>query len=160
VYAEALAQELSGMVREHAGEQHYSFLGPVTVAFEQDAELETGRFRVRSAAVAAATPAEPTDGSARDGRQPWLEVGSTTYPLAGAVTRVGRGTDSDLRIDDPGISRDHAEFRRDGTEVTVVDNGSTNGVTVDGRRVQEARLGDGARVVLGSTTLVFHAAER
>jgi pSer/pThr/pTyr-binding forkhead associated (FHA) protein len=40
--------------------------------------------------------------------------------------------------------------------VTVVDLGSTNGVVVDGERVTEARLRDGTRILLGSTTLVFH----
>jgi pSer/pThr/pTyr-binding forkhead associated (FHA) protein len=40
--------------------------------------------------------------------------------------------------------------------VTVVDLGSTNGVVVDGERVEQARLRNGSRVVMGSTTLVFH----
>ena len=46
------------MVREHAEEQGYAFIGPVTVAFERDDELPTGLFQVRSAAVAGATAAE------------------------------------------------------------------------------------------------------
>jgi hypothetical protein len=49
VYAEALGSELAAMVREHAEEQGYAFIGPVTVAFERDDELPTGRFQVRSA---------------------------------------------------------------------------------------------------------------
>ena len=40
--------------------------------------------------------------------------------------------------------------------MTVVDLGSTNGVVVDGERVSEARLREGTRIVLGSTTVVFH----
>ncbi len=51
------------------------------------------------------------------------------------MTRIGRGDDTDLRIDDPGISRHHAELRRSGGDVTIVDLGSTNGVVVDGQRV-------------------------
>ena len=35
-YAEALGSELASMVSEHAEEQHYAFLGPVTVTFERD----------------------------------------------------------------------------------------------------------------------------
>jgi pSer/pThr/pTyr-binding forkhead associated (FHA) protein len=91
---------------------------------------------------------------------PWVEVGSPTYALARPTTRIGRGTESDLRIDDPGISRIHAELRRSGGDVTVVDVGSTNGVVVDGERVEQARLRDGSRVLLGSTTLVFHQGGR
>jgi hypothetical protein len=159
VYAEALGQELAAMVREHAEEQRYVFIGPVTVTFELDEELPTGRFQVRSAAEAGATAAESSTGvpaSSTGTGVPWVEVGSTTYALARAVTRIGRGADTDLRIDDPGISRNHAELRRSGGDVTVVDLGSTNGVVVDGQRVGEQRLKDGARVQLGTTTMIFH----
>ena len=163
-YAEALGGELAAMVSEHAEEQRYAFLGPVTVDFERDDELETGRFRVRSAALAGAVPAQtqagpPAEGATSSG-VPWLEVGSTTYQLRSAVTRVGRGTDSDLRIDDPGISRHHAEIRQQGGDVLIVDVGSTNGIVINDERVEQARLRDGTRIVLGNTTVVFHAGDR
>ena len=160
-YTEALGSELASMVSEHAKEQHYAFLGPVSVTFERDDGLETGRFHVRSEAVAGAVAADPSRGSGagRTGN-PWLEVGSTTYALTGPTTRIGRGNDTDLRIDDPGISRNHAEVRQQGGDVTIVDVGSTNGIVINGRRVQQARLDDGAAVVLGSTTLIFHAGTR
>jgi len=163
VYAEALAAELAAMVREHAEEQRYAFIGPVTIDFERDDELPTGRFQVRSSAVAGATANEsatsvPAAGAG--GATPWVEVGSTTYALSRAVTRIGRGGDTDLRIDDPGISRNHAELRRSGGDVTIVDLGSTNGIVVDGRRVDELRLRDGAQVRLGSTVLTFHEGAR
>jgi FhaA, N-terminal domain/FHA domain len=163
VYAEALGSELAAMVREHADEQGYAFIGPVTVAFERDVELPTGRFQVRSAATAGATANEsatsvPSGGSGT--ALPWVEVGSTTYALSRPVTRIGRGSDADLRIDDPGISRNHAELRRSGGDVTIVDLGSTNGIVINGRRVDQERLRDGAEVRLGSTTLTFHQGAR
>ena len=172
VYAEPLGAELSDMVREHADEQGYAFVGPVTVDFELDEELPTGRFQVRSAAVAGVTdaarghdgpaPAGPAPGATTATAQglPWVEVGATTYALARPVTRIGRGADTDLRIDDPGISRHHAELRISGGDVTIVDLGSTNGVVIDGERVEQAWLRDGTSVRLGSSTLVFHAARR
>jgi hypothetical protein len=156
VYQEALSGELADMVREHAEEQRYAFIGPVTVEFDRDEELSTGRFQVRSAAVAGATARADDTLSVGGTDLPWVEVGSTTYALSRPTTHIGRGTEADLRIDDPGISRRHAELRRSGGDVTVVDLGSTNGVVVDGERVEQARLRDGSRVVLGSTTLVFH----
>jgi hypothetical protein len=156
VYEEPLRGELSDMVREHAEEQGYAFIGPVTVDFDRDEELPTGRFQVRSAAIAGATPRADDTLSVGGTNLPWVEVGSTTYALSRPTTRIGRDTEADLRIDDPGISRRHAELRRSGGDVTVVDLGSTNGVVVDGERVDEARLRDGSRVTLGSTTLVFH----
>ena len=94
----------------------------------------------------------PAAGGARGSR--WA---ATTYALRTPVTRIGRGADTDLRIDDPGISRHHAELRQLGGDVTIVDLGSTNGIVVDGSGSTQARLRDGAQVRLGSTTLVFHA---
>ena len=156
VYADTLGTELASLVREHAEEQHYSFHGPVTVELVHEDDLSTGQFRVRSAAVAGAVPADP--GRVHDNRAaPWLEIGATTYALTGPTTRIGRGNDTDLRIDDPGISRNHAEIRQQGGDVMILDAGSTNGVLVDGHRVQQARLRDGARIQLGNTTVVFHA---
>lgn len=160
VYREALGEELAAMVREHAEEQGYAFIGPVTVEFSQDDELPTGRFQVRSKAVAGAQGRQDDTLSSAGQDVPWVEVGSTTYALARSTTRIGRGSDTDLRIDDPGISRNHAELRRSGGDVTVVDLGSTNGVVVDGERVQQARLRDGTRIQLGNTTLVFHQGGR
>jgi hypothetical protein len=161
VYADALRAELASMVKEHADEQHYSFLGPVKVSFERDDALETGRFRIRSAAVAGAVAADPSRaGGSRRADSPWLEVGGTSYGLTSSRTVIGRGSDTDLRIDDPGISRHHAEVRHQGGDVTIVDLGSTNGIVVDGQQVQQARLADGAKVVMGTTTLIFHAGTR
>ena len=160
VYREALAEELSAMVREHADEQGYAFIGPVTVDFVLAEELPTGRFLVQSKAVAGASGRDHDTVTHAGKDVPWVEVGSTTYALARPTTRIGRGTESDLRIDDPGISRIHAELRRSGGDVTVIDVGSTNGVVVDGERVEQARLRDGSRVLLGSTTLVFHQGGR
>ena len=58
---------------------------------------------------------------------------------------VGRGTEADVRINDPGVSRRHVEFvvdrpsRRDSPSIEVRDLGSTNGMLVDGHRVTAGR---------------------
>src|SRR4051794_6156491 len=51
-WAEQLGNELAAMVKEHATEQGYSFVGPVTVALERMDEVDTGTFRVRSGVLA------------------------------------------------------------------------------------------------------------
>jgi hypothetical protein len=155
-YEKPLAEELAGLLREHADEQRYAFLGPVSISFERDEHLETGRFLVRSAAVAGATARDGAPGTPGE-NTPWLEVGSLTYALRPGTTTVGRGNEVDLRIDDPGISRHHADLTRGGGDVTLADRGSTNGVLVDGQRVSTVRLHDGARIQLGSTLVTFHA---
>ena len=58
-------------------------------------------------------------------------------------------------LSDPNASRRHAEVRRDGTAFWIVDLGSTNGLEVNGKRTQRAKLSDGDRVTIGTTELVF-----
>jgi pSer/pThr/pTyr-binding forkhead associated (FHA) protein len=74
---------------------------------------------------------------------------------------VGRGGDADLRINDPGISRTHAQFVVTGSgsslRVRIVDLNSTNGILVDGRKVTEAELGDGSRIDMGKTAMLIYA---
>jgi pSer/pThr/pTyr-binding forkhead associated (FHA) protein len=74
---------------------------------------------------------------------------------------IGRGTEADLRINDPGISRRHAEIRVHGSgtaaQIEIVDLGSTNGIVVDGHKVREAALQEGTRIEIGSTRMLVHA---
>lgn len=77
--------------------------------------------------------------------------------LPGAV--IGRSTDVDVHVDDPGASRRHAEIRivwnGERYEFWLVDLRSTNGTVVDGQRVPEARLQNGSRITVGATTLLL-----
>jgi len=97
-------------------------------------------------------------------RRPWLDVDGHAYPLLGALTIVGRGTDVDIVIDDPGVSRRHAEIRvtTDGPRLVahLRDLGSTNGTFIDGNRVTGAVLTDGNGITMGRTRLVFRSGER
>ena len=160
-YSETLGRELTSMLHEYAGQQHYVFAGPVAIDFEQEDDLGTGRFRVRSRAAAhvEAVPPRPrpTASGPRTGTprlQVVLEVNGERHPVVDRVV-VGRGTEADLRINDPGVSRRHAELRLEGDGVVVEDLGSTNGTLVDGERVERGRrLHDGATVRVGHTDLV------
>ena len=68
---------------------------------------------------------------------------------------IGRSRDCDIRLDDPNVSRHHAEIRQEGTTYWIVDLGSTNGLEVNGKRVKRAKLEDADRMTVGSTELVF-----
>ena len=76
-------------------------------------------------------------------------------PKSARPQRAGRGTDCDLRLVDPGVSRHHAELRVENDQVVLVDLGSTNGTFVNGQPVRRVVLTDGTRISLGRTTLVF-----
>jgi hypothetical protein len=160
-YGGTLSDELRQLLREHAEQQRYVFAGPINIAFELNEQLSTGRFRVAGRALAKVTPVEGqrlTDTAVR--RAPVvLELNGLKHPLDPPGVVVGRGSEADLRVSDPGVSRRHAEIRvrpdEDGVEVTVVDLGSTNGTRVNGATVTERRLTDGDAISIGDTKIVF-----
>lgn len=160
-YEAPLGAELAAMVREDAAERGWSFVGPVRVTLEQQDDLDTGMFRVRSAVTEGEpdpVPEPVTTGHPRlrviDGKQ------QHDVPLTDDVLLIGRATHAGLRLDDPGVSRQHAEVRREGDDVILVDLGSTNGSTVNGRVVERVRLTPGDRIELGRTILVYERDER
>lgn len=155
VYAQPLGAELAGMVTEYAQEQGYSFVGPVQVQFELADDLDTGMFRVRSQALAGVVPMTPAPAAGDGQPSAWLEINGVRHPIAKSVISLGRGLEVDLRIEDPGVSRRHAEIRVSGGNAVVSDLGSTNGVIVDGRQSDQAQLHDGSVIVLGNTTMTF-----
>jgi hypothetical protein len=96
--------------------------------------------------------------------QVMLEVNGRRRPVNPPGVVLGRGTDADIQINDPGVSRRHAEIRLmpegpGGIRVVMVDLGSTNGTLVNGRRTTEAELVDGSTVRIGNTTMTLRLAD-
>ena len=76
-------------------------------------------------------------------------------PSSGAT--IGRSRDCDVVLADPNVSRRHAELRPDGQGGWQVrDLGSTNGVKVNGRKIDgPAPLQSGDRLALGTADVRF-----
>jgi len=212
-YSGQLGDELSGMVRDYAKQQRYTFMGPIKVHLEKADDLDTGLYRVRSRTLASSSsqapmapdagaagaqrgggygyppaggaagagapagappmPSAPPPGAGRgpqargqgpSGPMPgtqtrrWIEINGTRHQISRPTMVLGRSTDADVRIDDPGVSRRHCEIRT-GTPSTIQDLGSTNGIVVDGQHTTRATLRDGSRIVVGSTTIIYRQAE-
>lgn len=107
-------------------------------------------------AAAASRPRPP----ATRGPRAWLEIDGRRHPLTAAVTTLGRDASADIVLDDPGVSRRHAEVRisNDGPHLQVVvrDLGSTNGTYLNGDQVGSEQLRDGDRLTMGRSTITFH----
>ncbi|WP_424212839.1 FhaA domain-containing protein [Streptomyces sp. BI20] len=185
-YSGQLGDELAGLVRDYAKQQRYSFMGPIKVHLEKAEDLDTGLYRVRSRTLASSTsqgpggaggPEEPRGGygyppvgappmptspppgaGGGAGTRRWIEINGTRHQISRPTLVLGRSTEADVRIDDPGVSRRHCEIRT-GTPSTIQDLGSTNGIVVDGQHTTRATLRDGSRIVVGSTTIIYRQAE-
>jgi hypothetical protein len=180
-YESSLVAELEEYLSEHAARESYALLTPPHVVLETDDDLGVGEFGIATRmAQAGRSDGEPADEDAAEAgatmiykprTQPTeavsveeLQVDRTVGVLTWAGQRrildknravLGRSREVDVQIDDPNVSRRHAEVVQQGSAWWVIDLGSTNGVEVDGSRVQRARLNDGTSFVIGETTVTF-----
>jgi hypothetical protein len=179
-YEPALRKELSDYLLEHARQEGLALTSRPQVEFMTDERLELGEFGIQAQLLEAEADEEPVgadlapsagdfghtmvyspDRAARKLEAPTsraqaLLVGEGRRSvLSGERVLIGRSRECDVVLSDPNTSRRHAEVRRDGEGWTVVDLGSTNGIKVNGRRVDQAALEPGDRITLGLTELTF-----
>jgi hypothetical protein len=164
-FSTTLTEELSTLVHEHVSEQRYTMAGELHITFTRAGDLSTGRFRVRSKTTASVTPVagqRMTETAVRSSNVV-IEVNGMKHPLEPPGVVIGRGNEADLKIDDPGISRRHAQIKihqsGEQTTVTIVDLNSTNGVVLNGHRVSTAVVADGSEIRLGNTVIVIRLTE-
>jgi adenylate cyclase len=83
------------------------------------------------------------------------------YDLAVGATLIGRGRDSEIRVINKSLSRQHARIMIERTgRATIEDVGSKNGTFVDGRRVKQAvELEDGLHFSCGDVVFQYSTAE-
>jgi hypothetical protein len=84
---------------------------------------------------------------------PYIRIEDTgeVIPLRDEITTIGRGLRVDVRLDDPSVSRLHAEIVRRGPYYYVADLGlSRNGTRVNGRPIARRVLDDGDVLTFGS----------
>jgi hypothetical protein len=92
-YSGQLGDELSGMVRDYAKQQRYSFMGPIKVHLEKADDLDTGLYRVRSRTLASSTSQTPGGAPAPGGHAypPAPSQGGGQAPAPGRPPQSGYG---------------------------------------------------------------------
>ena len=153
---QALVAELQRVVRETALERGWGLVGPPGVELEVDEGLARGRFRCSAAFVEGPGEIPPAVPAAGDAGLVLLEGDrvADTFRL-GPATTIGRLSECEIVLTDPGASRKHAQIVRRDDGYAVSDMGSTNGTLVNGEPVRERLLVDGDRITIGSTVLEF-----
>jgi DNA-binding SARP family transcriptional activator len=81
-------------------------------------------------------------------------------PLTRPINSIGRREGNDIVLDDPQVSRLHAEIRVEGGHFVLVDCQSTNGLRVNGTRVERRVLESGDEIRIGDHTLRFRLEDR
>ncbi len=101
--------------------------------------------------------AEPLEERARSRQQTALVLmGGKRLVVGPAGVTMGRSRQSDIMVDDPNVSRTHAEIRPRGGSWVLTDLNSTNGTRLNGRRLQGPEvLKPGDEIELGTSLLTF-----
>jgi FHA domain-containing protein len=182
-YEPSLIKELQQYLNEHARREGYVLLSKPDVSFETDEDLEVGLFGIANrmiqretpegepelapepgaTRVYRATPAETEAASAEElGLEPEpeltasLTINGASHELRKPSVVIGRSKECDIRVSDPNVSRRHAEIRQEGSLYWIIDLGSTNGLSVNGRQLKRSKLDEGDRITLGSTEVIFN----
>jgi hypothetical protein len=120
------------------------------------ASSEAGETKIyRPAPDTAAVSAEEADRLGLAHTPPAIVLKGVEHPLDKPLLVIGRSRDCDITVEDANVSRRHAEIRIENGSYWLVDLGSTNGVELNGKRVERERLEHGDSIVVGKTQLTF-----
>jgi hypothetical protein len=174
-YEDGLKKELSDYLLEHARSNGLALLTRPTVELETDDRLSLGEFGIQAKLVRPAdagadaeavegdfghtmvystTGARRVESPRRDSRALLVGEDKRTV-ITGDSFVIGRSRECDLVLDDPNVSRRHAELRREDDGWAVQDLGSTNGIKLNGKRSRGGRLNPGDEITLGLSRLTF-----
>jgi hypothetical protein len=177
-YEDELRRELSGYLLEHARREKVALVSRPAITFKTDDRLRLGEFGIQARLVrpeedAGAEPSQGDHGHTQvysvserlsaplqgpDHRRgvAKLRVGGKTSIVGSQGAVMGRSRECDVVVDDANVSRRHAEVRPSGGSWVVRDLGSTNGIKVNGRRVDAPQsLKPGDTIELGTTHVSF-----
>jgi len=178
-YEDALASELAGYLLEHARQERLALVSRPVIEFETDGRLGLGEFGIQTRVVrpaeepdreaageesgrtmiysSAGDVAEPLEGRARNRHETvLLLVAGKRLVVGPAGATLGRSRQCDVVLDDPNVSRTHAEIRPRGGSWVLSDRGSTNGASINGRRIEGPEvLKPGDEIELGTSVITF-----
>jgi hypothetical protein len=177
-YEDGLKKELSDYLLEQARAEGLALLTRPSIDFQTDERLGLGEFGIQAMLVRPPEEERPqidpepaefghtmvysvdrearrVEAPARDGGRAMLVGRGKRTVLSGNRVVIGRSRDCDVTLDDPNVSRRHAELRLEGGAWVVADLGSTNGVKINGQRVDQHPLSPGDEITLGLERLVY-----
>ena len=159
-----LLEELANALLTTGNEAGFQFTSRPTVTTAADTSLPVGEVRViasfRNEAVAETLgmPVETqadVDAEKIPGNAFFILGGAKIIPLDQIIMNIGRRLGNQIVIDDPRVSRTHAQLRVLKSRFVLFDLNSTGGTFVNGQRINKSVLYPGDIISLAGITLVF-----
>lgn len=143
----ALLGELGEALKHAAAESGIKFAGQPVLHVAPEEGLGPHEFRVRCAGAGellAHTQSLPTGSQAAEHQIPagafLIVAGAQIFPLSLPIVNIGRKSDNHLVVENPQVSRRHAQLRAISGHYHFFDLGSTGGSKINGQEVKSAPL--------------------
>ena len=88
------------------------------------------------------------------------DIKSSSWLLTNGIHKIGRLASKEIILDDVTVSRNHGSISVDDEEIIIVDEGSTNGIFVNGEVKTESNLQSGSRLQIGKYNLIITKVEK
>lgn len=160
-----LVDDLGRFIHQAGLEAGLSFKSPPVIRLETDPELSPLEFRISASMLneplgetASISPSALIDADdiTRIPLNAFLIVnGERNFPLTMPVVNIGRRSENHLVIDDPRVSRSHAQLRAIRGRYVLFDLGSTGGTLINGQRVNQHSLSPGDVISLAGVPLIY-----
>jgi hypothetical protein len=159
-----LLDALIEVIHKAGEEAGFKFAAPPAISIATDKTLSPSEAsvlasqRVEPMAETKGSPPESEDlqGTEHIPDNAFLIIeGVKVFPLKLSVINIGRRLDNQLVIDDPRVSRNHAQLRAINARFVLFDLNSTGGTFVNGQRANQTVLYPGDVISLAGVALIF-----
>jgi hypothetical protein len=156
-----LAVHLSAALQQAAREQKVAFEMPPVIGVVFDPDVAVEDIQVATLELSKqpdSTTESPAALSNRSVIPPdafMIINGGPHLALDKPAMTIGRSPTNQLVLDDPQVSRVHAQLRAVDGSFQIIDLDSTCGTLVNGKPVTQITLRDGDVIVLGNSTLIY-----
>lgn len=159
-----LLETLVEVLKSAGEESGIQFTSALTITLSTDATVSVNDARVVASqrvepmAETKATPNDnptPEEGDHIPENAFLIIEGVKVFPLKLPAVNIGRRLDNQLVIDDPRVSRNHAQLRAINGRFVLFDLNSTGGTFVNGQRANQTVLYPGDVISLAGVALIF-----
>lgn len=155
--------EITKTLEESVSEYDQSFHGNISIEFFADPDLPNYDFKINSYTIVNEIERTAVIKTQPENQQQQQLISDAyiilpnkeIFPLKRTTTQIGRKNDNHLIIDNPTISRNHAQIRNINGNFMIFDLNSTSGTFVNGVRVHQALLRSGDVISIANYPLVY-----
>ena len=158
-----LESHLSSQIIEIVKSLGMILVAPPELQLKEDHAIARGSVKITTVAVDSSsaetrqmTPLATGESNSMSIDDAYIIVnGDYHYSLSKPMVTIGRNLDNDIIIENPDVSRSHAQIRLRLNKWVLYDTNSNLGTRLNDQQVKEQVLENGDVISVGSTTLIF-----